>query len=1233
MERGLKIIFLLLIVILSLSIVSAGFFSDFWNKITGKSVETCTDSDGGLNYSEKGVVYYGQNEFNDYCLGSDLVEWYCKYNEVSALKYKCPESCQNGACMLGECTNYYADKDNDGYGDSKDSKCLTSPTEDYKITIAGDCNDDNATINPGADEACDSVDNNCDGRIDEGCPGVDTESPQIIIIYPQTTTYPSNITTLNYSANDDNLESCWYSLDNGITNSSPDSTCSNYTGLISNEGSNTWAVYANDTFGNWISKSVTFNIGEGEICEDGTLYGKCSSIKPKYCDNGNLINNCSLCGCPLFYECQSDGSCSEIVTVGDSDGDGIENIHDPDANGDGVMDASYASINANKDIDGDGILNINDKDIDGDGILNGFDVAFAVIGAIETIEITEGALPEEIADFPFQGYIVELENEPLAVQISELEEQAEKNEGKVIAQIAGTFGLTTTHSNLETKIKNEKARLRTKRNNFKQDALKKLGKSQIITGSAVAEENELVVLDEYENVFNGIALDISFEEAEKIEKINGVKKVYPNYKVKILLMDSVPLINADDVWQLDNEGNDCSVSGKACLTGQGVTVGIIDTGVDYTHSDLGGCFGINCKVVGGYDFVNNDNDPMDDHGHGTHVAATAAGNGVLKGVAPNAKIYAYKVLSSGGSGSWNNVIAAIERSIDPNQDGNFEDHLDIISLSLGGPGNPDDPISKAIDNAVEGGVVAVIAAGNSGPKEGTIGSPGTARKAITVGASTKYDGMISFSSTGPVIWEDSEGNMRALVKPDIVAPGVSICAAQWDNAWSNRQCLDTEHTAISGTSMATPHVAGATALLLQKNPTWTPEEIKMALRSTAIDIGFSYYINFQGHGRIDALNATKLSTSPCIAKIETNGEASGSFNLMGSAYCDDFNNYKLYYRKYSSSYYYPFIELYASSNSVTNSILYEDFEVSNFGDGQYLIKLEVTDNLGNVYNDYSLIIVKNFNFIGIGNNLNYIKGIEEVRGEIKVLDYDSYKVEYQTQLDYNYRNDIWTEICYNTAKPTSEILCTINVSSFNNGGYYFRINVNKSGTWISSEPIKVIIFNEMLDGWPIELEGFPKGMYNIGYDGQDYKLIMPHFASCTQSLGSPSGVDLYINPLTTTNTRELLDIELTNSSMSSLFKDGNDNFYLKNEETGVSTSCSGSILNIYDSNTTKKVLTSVSGVNLVSIYKDSDNREYMALDSYWSSYRQGIIDFNGNYLYKWSRDLKGNFFLSINNVS
>lgn len=367
---------------------------------------------------------------------------------------------------------------------------------------------------------------------------------------------------------------------------------------------------------------------------------------------------------------------------------------------------------------------------------------------------------------------------------------------------------------------------------------------------------ESKIVNSYKNVFNGLSLNISEEEASQLRDLPSVKNVYRNREVKAVLEESVNQIGANELWKLTDEN-------EIAVTGVGVTIGIIDTGVDYTHEDLGGCLGEECKVIGGYDFINNDNDPMDDHGHGTHVAATAAGNGILKGVAPDAKIVAYKVLDAGGRGSWDGIIAAIERSVDPDQDGNFDDHLDIISLSLGSRGNPDDPVSLAIDNAVDAGVVAVVAAGNSGPSPETIGSPGTARKAITVGAVDKCDNIAGFSSRGSVSWEGG-----ILLKPDLVAPGVAICAAQFDGWLSGRRCKDDRHIAIDGTSMATPHVSGAAALLLQAHTEWTPDMVKSALMATSLDLGFK--LMDQGAGRMDIPDAynTGIVTYPSSISFE-----------------------------------------------------------------------------------------------------------------------------------------------------------------------------------------------------------------------------------------------------------------------------------------------------------------------------------------------------------------------------
>ncbi|MFH1849111.1 MAG: S8 family serine peptidase [archaeon] len=357
-------------------------------------------------------------------------------------------------------------------------------------------------------------------------------------------------------------------------------------------------------------------------------------------------------------------------------------------------------------------------------------------------------------------------------------------------------------------------------------------------------------------IIDAVAMRVSERQLDLLDS-SIVERVSLDKKVQVYLPDSVGIINASKVWRLhDSLGRN--------ITGRNRTIAIIDTGMDYTHPDLGGCLGTGCRVLGGYDFVNTDADPMDDHGHGTHCAGIAAGNGTtVKGVAPDAKLYAYKVLGSSGSGSYSNVIAGIQRATDPDDDGDSDDRVDVISMSLGGSGHPDDEVSRAVDTAVGKGVVVVVAAGNSGPYDESIGSPGVARKALTIGASCKpsqigvhgycNEKIARFSSRGPT----SIGG----IKPDVVAPGVEICAAQWEDAWQAYQCVDNDHTAISGTSMATPHVAGAAALLLQAN-NWKPLQVKSALMLTALDLGFAP--NTQGTGQIDiyrAKNAT-FATSP-----------------------------------------------------------------------------------------------------------------------------------------------------------------------------------------------------------------------------------------------------------------------------------------------------------------------------------------------------------------------------------
>jgi subtilisin family serine protease len=343
----------------------------------------------------------------------------------------------------------------------------------------------------------------------------------------------------------------------------------------------------------------------------------------------------------------------------------------------------------------------------------------------------------------------------------------------------------------------------------------------------------------YQLLFSGAAVTVASRQVEaRIRQLAYVKAVYEDVEVHANLNESVPLIGAPAIWT--NYG----------VTGTGVKVAIIDTGIDYTHPDLGGCFGPGCRVVGGYDFVNNDADPRDDYGHGTHVAGIVAANGTLKGVAPGASLLAYKVLNQNGGGFASNIIAGIERAV--------MDGAKVANLSLGGPGDVNDPMCTAVDNATAAGMLSVISAGNNGPGFLTIGSPGMARTALTVGASSKMDQIANFSSRGYV----PDGD-HFLMKPEVTAPGVDIRST----VPTTGPISDASgYRLLSGTSMAAPHVAGTAALFLQWNSGLSPADIKSRLAATGVNIGEGFFT--QGGGRIALVPAFGLQILPLITNID-----------------------------------------------------------------------------------------------------------------------------------------------------------------------------------------------------------------------------------------------------------------------------------------------------------------------------------------------------------------------------
>ncbi|MEU0068141.1 S8 family serine peptidase [Streptomyces sp. NPDC006332] len=307
----------------------------------------------------------------------------------------------------------------------------------------------------------------------------------------------------------------------------------------------------------------------------------------------------------------------------------------------------------------------------------------------------------------------------------------------------------------------------------------------------------------------------------------GIDKLWLDAKVTAALDVSVPQIGAPEVW-------------KSGYDGKGVKIAVLDTGVDTAHPDLAG------KLAETKTFV-PDQTVQDGHGHGTHVASTIVGSGAAsdgkrKGVAPGAELLVGKVLGNDGRGQTSWILEGMEWAA--------KSGAKIVSMSLGGTASgPSDVMSETVDElSASTGTLFVIAAGNAGPGKQTVGTPGIADSALTVGAVDKADKLASFSSRGPRLGDFA-------VKPEITAPGVAITAARAAGTTMGTP-VDDNYTTANGTSMATPHVAGAAALVAQAHPDWTGQQIKQALASTAKTMPDANAFQ-QGDGRVDAVRAVR----------------------------------------------------------------------------------------------------------------------------------------------------------------------------------------------------------------------------------------------------------------------------------------------------------------------------------------------------------------------------------------
>ncbi|WP_045746573.1 S8 family peptidase [Actinoplanes rectilineatus] len=313
----------------------------------------------------------------------------------------------------------------------------------------------------------------------------------------------------------------------------------------------------------------------------------------------------------------------------------------------------------------------------------------------------------------------------------------------------------------------------------------------------------------------------------------GDRRIFLDGKVKPVLDRSAAQIGAPAAW-------------SAGLDGRGVKVAVLDTGVDAAHPDLAG------RIAATANFSSSP-DVVDRFGHGTHVAATVAGSGAAsggtrKGVAYGAELLIGKVLGDDGYGYESEIIAGMQWAVGSG--------ARIVNMSLGGSATDGlDPMSLAVDElSAASGTLFVVAAGNEGTAS-SVGTPGAAPSALTVGAVDRDNRIASFSSRGPRL-----GDLG--LKPEITAPGVGIVAARAAGT-AMGEPVDANYTAADGTSMATPHVAGAAAILAQQHPDWTGARLKETLVSTAVtSAGATVYD--QGAGRVDLARATtqRISGTP-----------------------------------------------------------------------------------------------------------------------------------------------------------------------------------------------------------------------------------------------------------------------------------------------------------------------------------------------------------------------------------
>ncbi len=579
------------------------------------------------------------------------------------------------------------------------------------------------------------------------------------------------------------------------------------------------------------------------------------------------------------------------------------------------------------------------------------------------------------------------------------------------------------------------------------------------------------------------------------------------------------------------------------------------------------------RFIDHYDFINNDDSVEDDNGHGTHVAGIAASNNSnfeYRGMAPNSNLAIYKVCE-GGNCPLSAVLQALDRSLDPNQDNNIDDKLDIVSLSLGFINDsPYFPLSLAIDSLAEQGVVPVIAAGNSAlfSQFHSIMGPGTSRSAITVGASYKKNEFYQYTNYGEVddVATFSSRGITTIgtIKPDIIAPGVNICSSRtFDQSYYGFPVCGTEdHVEISGTSMATPLVSGVIALIKQKNPSWNLKEIKASLKATSKITDEDYFT--QGWGRIQPLEVLTLENPACIVEYNTSYLEEYSYNFSTSnditfdinatIKCNSFEYFELRFIPISTfddtSQYFVVENQTLIFNSTQNGSIELKIPRNKFKKG--ILKLSAFDT-NSTYNNYDLFYVENtfddfavenLSLQGNMNSSNFIIGSSyNLSFFVQNKNINTLFVDVESNYYYNPINITSNgEIIGFTGNKTQLVSETINQNAnfyqFNNitisvpGKYCFEAKISSIGDNFTEnnfiyECIDVIQENNTYSSIPLDfkieqlsLSGFFNGTHYLNSSNYTFLFQVVNQTSNISAITVES--NYYYNPINITSNGEII---------------------------------------------------------------------------------------------------------------